>query len=59
MNIIIYEPTVNGAEFQGIKVTKSLKELKEISDIIVANRDSTDLDDVIQKVYTRDIYSKD
>ena len=59
VNIIIYEPTVNGAEFQGIKVTKSLKELKEISDIIVANRDSTDLDDVIQKVYTRDIYSKD
>ena len=58
--LIIYEPSLRRSSFQGIKLTNSLNEFKQKSDIIVANRySSEDLGDVNEKVYTRDIYSRD
>ena len=59
VKILIYEPVLNEKEFNGNKVVPALEELKEKSDIIVANRLSNDLLDVKEKVYTRDVFNSD
>ncbi len=59
VNIVIYEPVLQEKELEGSEVIQNLKELKEKSDIIVANRLSNDLLDVKEKVYTRDIFNSD
>ena len=53
---IIYEPDIEKSSFDGIKVINSLTTFKEISDIVVANRNSRNLKDIQHKVFTRDIY---
>lgn len=58
INVLVYEPTLDDKEFFNSKVTHSLDELKENSDVIIANRMSSELNDVSDKVYTRDIYYK-
>ena len=53
---IIYEPDIEESYFEGIKVINSLTAFKEISDIVVANRNARNLKDIQHKVFTRDIY---
>ncbi len=57
--IIIYEPTLTKQEFYGCKVINNIDEFKEKSSVIIANRLEENLIDVKEKVYTRDLFSRD
>ena len=59
VDIVIYEPTIKENTFNGFEIVHDLKLFKNISDIIIVNRKDTVLDDVKQKVYTRDIFGRD
>ena len=57
--VVIYEPVLEENEFFNSKVVKNLEDFKNISDVIVANRMENILEDVKDKVYTRDIFNSD
>lgn len=57
--LVIYEPTLDDAQFHGIPVTHDLAQFKETCDLIIANRFNDELLDVAAKVYTRDLWHKD
>ncbi|SER59675.1 nucleotide sugar dehydrogenase [Salisediminibacterium halotolerans] len=59
IEVVIYEPVLNEDEFFGSRVIKDFDEFKEMSDVIVANRLDDTIRDVKDKVYTRDLYSRD
>lgn len=59
VDVVIYEPSLKESRFCNSPVIKDLDEFKNMSDIIVANRYDRLLDDVRDKVYTRDIYFRD
>jgi UDPglucose 6-dehydrogenase len=56
---VVYEPALEGDEFYRSRVIKNLEEFKKISDVIVTNRLSPEIADVADKVYTRDLFSRD
>lgn len=59
VNIIIYEPTIKENTYNGFEIIHDLKLFKDISEAIIANRYDNKLDDIKDKIYTRDIYNRD
>lgn len=59
IEVVVYEPVLKEDNFYNSRVIKDLDEFKEISDVIVANRVSENLKDVLEKIYTRDIFNSD
>ena len=59
IELVIYEPVLDEAEFFHSKVINDLEKFKVMSDVIVANRPTDDLKNVENKVYTRDLFGKD
>lgn len=59
IEVVIYEPALKEEDFYNSRVIRDLVEFKKISDVIVVNRMSDDINDVEDKVYTRDLYCRD
>jgi UDPglucose 6-dehydrogenase len=59
IEVVVYEPVIEEDKFFHSRVIKDLAEFKKVPDVIVTNRLSTNLDDVQQKVYTRDLFGND
>ena len=59
VDVFVYEPLLNQNDIDGTKVINDLNEFKNTSEIIVANRISSDLEEVKAKVYCRDIFEID
>lgn len=59
IKVVVYEPTFTEDEFFGSKVYKELDGFKQVCNVIVANRYAQELEDVRDKVYTRDLYERD
>ena len=59
IEVVVYEPTMKENTFYNSRVIRDLNEFKAMSDVIIANRYSKDIADVVDKVYTRDLYFRD
>jgi len=59
IEVIVYEPAIQEGEFFRSKVIRDLNEFKRLSDVILANRSTKELEDVKDKVYTRDLFGRD
>ncbi|MDY0984790.1 nucleotide sugar dehydrogenase [Microbacterium sp. CFBP9023] len=59
VEVVVYEPSLEEDEFFHSEVVRDLDEFKSRADVIIANRSTDALDDVVRKIYTRDIYGRD
>lgn len=59
IEVVVYEPTYQGEIFYDSKIINDIEEFKRISDVIVVNRMNAEIEDVREKVYTRDLYERD
>lgn len=59
VEVVVYEPVLEEDSFYNSRVIRSFEEFKQMSDVIVANRRSPNLDDMAEKIYTRDLFGGD
>ncbi|WP_280769720.1 nucleotide sugar dehydrogenase [Salipaludibacillus daqingensis] len=59
VEVVVFEPVMEEDDFYGSRVIRDLDEFKQMSDVIVSNRLNDEIKDVREKVYTRDLYSRD
>src|SRR5690625_7605622 len=59
VEVVVYEPALETAEFFGSEVITDLADFKRRADVIISNRHDAELEDVAQKVDTRDVYPRD
>jgi UDPglucose 6-dehydrogenase len=59
VEVIVYEPVLEAQNFFNSPVVRDLNEFKSVADVIVANRISADLADVMEKVFSRDVFGGD
>lgn len=59
IEVVVYEPVLKEQQFYNSKVIQELEEFKKVSDVIVANRIATEIEDVEEKVFTRDLFGGD
>ena len=59
IKVVVYEPTLKEELFFNSEVIKDINDFKSMCDVIIANRFNEDIEDVLDKVYTRDLYFRD
>ena len=59
IKVIIYEPNISEKKFANSKIIRDLKKFKQVADLIISNRQTSELNDVQNKLYTRDIFGID
>jgi len=59
VELLVFEPELDAADFMGARVVRDLREFTDASDVIIANRMTEELDPVADKVYTRDLFGRD
>jgi UDPglucose 6-dehydrogenase len=59
IEVVVYEPAIGEDAFYGSKVVRDLATFKEEADVIIANRMTAEIEDVKDKIFTRDLYGSD